>query len=199
MNQGPEVFKLYANCMPVKGARRSIICDLQKQRLRFIPNNLFYILTELADHSVADIKQKFEGKTDQTIDDYFALLVKEDYGFWCDEPENFLPLDLTWDRPEAVTNSIIDIDSSSCHDYTEIFTQLDGAGLPGSADKSLRSPLYESVGGNFAGLPAPAIAPPGPGYQVSARVDARNSLGVLSSLSTHFDHLGVFQSGKIYA
>ena len=128
MNQDLKVFKLYANCMPVKGARRSIICDLQKQRLRFIPNNLFYILTELADYSVADIKQKFEGKTDQTIDEYFALLVKEDYGFWCDEPEKFPPLDLAWDRPEPVTNSIIDIDSSSSHDYTEIFTQLDQLG-----------------------------------------------------------------------
>jgi SPASM domain peptide maturase of grasp-with-spasm system len=128
MSKGADVFKLYANCMPVKGARRSVICDLQKQRIRFIPNDLFHILTELADSSVVEIKQRFDGKTDKVIDDYFALLVAEDYGFWCDEPEKFPPLDLTWERPEAITNSIIDIDRSSRHDYTQIFSQLDDLG-----------------------------------------------------------------------
>jgi SPASM domain peptide maturase of grasp-with-spasm system len=128
MSQQQGVFKLYANCMPVKGARRSVICDLQKQRLRFIPNQLFYILTELADSSTVEIKKKFDGQREQLIDDYFALLVAEDYGFWCDEPEKFPALDLTWERPETITNSIIDIDRFSQHDYSQIFTQLDELG-----------------------------------------------------------------------
>jgi hypothetical protein len=70
MTQACEVFKLYANCLPVKGARRSTICDLQKQRMRLIPNDLFYILTDLAGLTTTEIKRRFNGSCDQVIDDY---------------------------------------------------------------------------------------------------------------------------------
>jgi SPASM domain peptide maturase of grasp-with-spasm system len=128
MMQASEVFKLYANCIPVKGARRSTICDVQKQRMRLIPNDLYYILTELAGLPAAEIKRQFDGNCDQVIDDYFAMLSDEDYGFWCDEPERFPQLDLSWQRPEAITNAIIDVDRSSKHDYDSLFSQLDQLG-----------------------------------------------------------------------
>ena len=128
MNQASEVFKLYANCLPVKGARRSTICDLQKQRMRLIPNDLFYILTDCAGLATTEIKRRFNGKCDVVIDDYFAMLTQEAYGFWCDEPELFPELDVSWERPEKITNAIIDIDSSSKHDYPSLLSQLDELG-----------------------------------------------------------------------
>jgi SPASM domain peptide maturase of grasp-with-spasm system len=128
MSQGAGVFKLFGNCVPVKGARRSVICDLQKQRMRFIPNDLFHILTELADLPADEVKRRFDDRAARVIDEYFALLVADDYGFWCDEPEKFPRMELTWQRPEAVTNSIIDVDGSSRHDYARIFAELDGLG-----------------------------------------------------------------------
>jgi SPASM domain peptide maturase of grasp-with-spasm system len=129
MNQASEVFKLHANCIPVKGARRSTICDLQRQRMRLIPNDLFYILTDLADLPLTEIKRRFNGSCDDVIDDYFAMLTDEAYGFWCDEPpERFPKLDLTWQRPETITNAIIDVDRSSKHDYDSLLTQLDELG-----------------------------------------------------------------------
>lgn len=128
MNQASEVFQLYANCLPVKGARRSTICDLQKQRMRLIPNDLFYILTDLAGMPTTAIKDRFDGNSDQVIDDYFAMLTAEGYGFWCDEPERFPKFDLSWERPEKITNAIIDVDSSSKHDYHSLFSQLDELG-----------------------------------------------------------------------
>src|SRR5215216_6299446 len=123
-----DVFKLYANCLPVKGARRSIICDLQTQRAQFIPNDLFEILTEFDGVPVSEIKEQFEETSESVIDDYFNLLVEQDYGFWCDEPELFPPLNLSWDRPDTVTNAIIDVDRTSKHDYSNIFSQLDALG-----------------------------------------------------------------------
>lgn len=128
MNQASEVFKLHANCLPVKGARRSTICDLQKQRMRLIPNDLFYILTDLAGLPTSEIKRRFNGDSDEVIDEYFAMLENESYGFWCDEPERFPKLDLTWQRPERITNAIIDVDRSSKHDYASLLSQLDELG-----------------------------------------------------------------------
>ena len=128
MTPANEVFKLFANCLPVKGARRSTICDLQKQRMRLIPNDLFYILTDLAGLPTTEIKRRFNGDCDEVIDDYFTMLTEEAYGFWCDEPELFPKLDLSWDRPEKITNAIIDVDRSSKHDYQSLLSQLDELG-----------------------------------------------------------------------
>lgn len=127
MNQTTEVFQLYANCLPVKGARRSTICDLQKQRMRLIPNDLYEILTEYAGLPTTEIKRRFNGN-DEIIDDYFTMLTEESYGFWCDEPELFPKLDLSWERPETITNAIIDVDRSSKHDYPSLLQQLDELG-----------------------------------------------------------------------
>jgi SPASM domain peptide maturase of grasp-with-spasm system len=123
-----EVFKLFANCLAVKGARRSAICDLQRHRMQFIPNDLFEILTEYKGLPVAEIKRRCGTRNEQIIDSYFDLLVKKGYGFWCDEPDRFQALDLSWKRAGKITNAIIDIDRSSTHDYRDIFLQLDGLG-----------------------------------------------------------------------
>ncbi len=128
MNQTSEVFQLYANCLPVKGARRSTICDLQRQRMRLIPNDLFYILTEFAGLTTTEIKRRFNGNSDEVIDDYFTMLTEDAYGFWCDEPELFPKLDLSWQRPETITNAIIDVDRSSKHNYPSLLQQLDELG-----------------------------------------------------------------------
>jgi SPASM domain peptide maturase of grasp-with-spasm system len=125
MIEEDKIFRLYANCISVKGARRSIICDLQHWRAQFIPNGLFFILTEYADKSIREIKQAYNGSHDQIIDSYFQMLLDEDFGFWCDEPDRFPKLDLSWERPETVTNTIIDVDRNSVHDYGHIFSQLD--------------------------------------------------------------------------
>lgn len=123
-----DLFRLFANCLPVKGARRSLICDVQKQRARFIPNDLFFILTERAGRTLSAIKNEYSEEDGHTLDDYFNMLVEEDFGFWCNEPENFPALDLAWDRPEKITNAIVDVDHASAHDYRQLFLQLDELG-----------------------------------------------------------------------
>ncbi len=129
LSAGAEpVFRLYACCVPVRGARRSVVCDLGRQTYRFIPNGLFDILTEHRDKTLAAIKLHFDHQDDRQIDSYFAMLLDEELGFWCDEPEAFPPLDLTWQAPERITNAILDIDQRSAHDYAAILAQLDDLG-----------------------------------------------------------------------
>jgi len=123
-----SVFKLYANCIPVKGARRSVICDLQTGRAQLVPNDCFMILTEFAGRTIGEIKAYYDNEQDQTIDEYFDLLVKEDYGFLCDEADRFPALSLDWERPEPITNAIVDIDRTSKHDFGAIFSELSELG-----------------------------------------------------------------------
>ncbi|HYL99127.1 MAG TPA: grasp-with-spasm system SPASM domain peptide maturase [Blastocatellia bacterium] len=128
MSYGEPTFRLFANCIPVKGARRSVICDLQLGRYDFIPNGLFRILTELRGLTIAEIKDLFDADQQSVIDGYFEFLRRERYGFDCRDPELFPELDLTWNSSAKVTNAIIDINSESNHPFAEIFQQLDALG-----------------------------------------------------------------------
>lgn len=124
MSQG-AYFRLHANCIPVKGASRSTICDLQRQRHILIPNGLHEILTAHRDSTVDEIKAAYDHQHDDVIDEYFEHLIQQGVGFWCDDPEAFPELSLEWDRPERITNALIDVDDDSTHDYASIFSQLD--------------------------------------------------------------------------
>jgi SPASM domain peptide maturase of grasp-with-spasm system len=122
------VFALFACCIPVKGARRSTLCDLQRGSFQFIPNGLYEILTEHAGKTAAGIKAAYHHEYDEEIDEYLDFLLGHEFGFWCDDPAKFPPLDLTWEAPERITNAILDVDAGSDHDYAGILAELDDLG-----------------------------------------------------------------------
>ena len=122
------IFRLFACCRPVRGARRSLICDLQRQTYSFIPNGLYDVLTQHDEQTVDEIKGYYDHVYDDVIDQYFAFLIEEEYGFWCDDPDLFPDLDLTWQRPEQMTHAIIDVDAGSAHNFERLLTQLDDLG-----------------------------------------------------------------------
>ena len=62
------------------------------------------------------------------MDEYFSFLLAHDLGMFTSEPERFPDIEMTWDRPEHITNAIVDIDRLSSHDYNSIFKQLDALG-----------------------------------------------------------------------
>lgn len=119
-----KTFRLYANCLPVRGARRSVICDVQRQRYSFIPNQLYTILAELRGRTVEEIKAVYSHSHDSVIDSYFEFLFGNGYGFYSDERDVFPALDLSWDHPAVITNAIVDVDAGSSHDYATLFKEL---------------------------------------------------------------------------
>jgi len=122
------IFRLYACCIPVRGARRSTICDLQRQTYYLIPNGLYDIVTRFRDSSLEEIKRGFDSSEHEIIDEYFDFLLDKELGFWCDDPICFPAIDLGWETPERITNAIIDTGPESNHDYKAIFNQLDDLG-----------------------------------------------------------------------
>lgn len=118
-----KYFILYSCCIPVKGARKSIICDLQRGKIVSIPNDLYYILQQVKSESINNIKEKFIEET-KTIEQYINFLYEKDLGFYCDDTLYFPDLNLSWDRPAVITNAIIDVDNKSNHPYEKIFEEL---------------------------------------------------------------------------
>lgn len=123
-----RILKLYGNCVPVRGATRSVICDLQFQRARLIPEALYVILTEFVDQPLDTIKANFGHKHDAVIDEYASALIRENYAFWTNDPLSFPAVELSWDSPALFTNAIIDVDKTSQHNFYELFREFDSVG-----------------------------------------------------------------------
>jgi SPASM domain peptide maturase of grasp-with-spasm system len=120
-------FKLFANCIPVKGYKFSIICDLQRHKYNYIPNEIYDILTKDLDLEINELKEKYP-KNFPTILDYFNFFSDEELGFFTDEPDHFPQLSTNFETPNLIDNSIIDISKTSNHNFSSIFNQLSELG-----------------------------------------------------------------------
>lgn len=119
-----KVFKLYANCIPVKGKNRSIICDLQRGNYEFIPNDLYTILKKYNGKKNTDeIKFIFENQYDDIISEYFDFLLQKEFIFYTAHPNYFPNMDMTFSYPFEISNAIIEIDSKT--DILKIVDSLD--------------------------------------------------------------------------
>ncbi|MCL2414464.1 MAG: grasp-with-spasm system SPASM domain peptide maturase [Bacteroidales bacterium] len=113
-------FMLYACCIPVKGAKRSIICDLQRDTFTYVTNEIFDMLNRPI--SLDKIKDSAE-KNDVTA--ILNYLKEQGIGFYTSNPENFPKIDFASnDFPEIVKNAIIDFDKNSDHNLLSIVEQL---------------------------------------------------------------------------
>jgi len=133
-------FRLFADCIPVKGASRSAICDVSRKNIKFIPNLFYEILIENKTKSVNELKAFYKHEYDQGIDQYFQALTEEAWGFWCDNPQSFPDIDLTWEFPAVISNAIIDINEHSKHDYHKLCTELNELGC-----QALQFRIYEKM------------------------------------------------------
>jgi len=116
-------FVRYADCIPVKGANRSVICDLRRHEYKYIPNSLYDILVKFQGETVYKIKEHHQHAYDDIIDEYVEFLVDNEYVFFDENPENFLKLNENFYSPSIITNCIIDIEKD-IPDFKSIFKGL---------------------------------------------------------------------------
>jgi SPASM domain peptide maturase of grasp-with-spasm system len=120
-----KFFNLFACCIPVKGATQSILCDLQRDTFVPIPNTLFFILSKYKNKSIGSIKSMFNNENDESIDEYFNMLVENNYGFFGDEPARFPAIDFSNEiEPDFISNAIVDYAPHLTHDLKKIADDL---------------------------------------------------------------------------
>jgi len=100
-------FKLFSNCIPVKGITQSIIYDLQLYRFEYIPNVLFGILQLSKEKSIEELKSFYKNEYDTGIDGYFNYLITKEFGFYTSEPDLYPDLDLSWESSFKITNCVL--------------------------------------------------------------------------------------------
>ena len=125
MKNNRHILKLFANCVPVKGIKRSIIYDLQRRTYKFIPNAMYVILSEHKNRTIDEIKFAFDNKYDEFIDEYVVFLINNEFCFFCDEPDNFLDIHFDWQSPLFITNAIMDFYENSNYNYLKFINEIE--------------------------------------------------------------------------
>lgn len=115
---------LFSDCIPVKGAKRSLLCDMQNNKFYYIPNSLVEILEAYRGKSLDYIKAQFEPNNHTIIDEYFQFLESNNLIFFTSRPELFPLMSLEWKSPSLITNLIVDFDEK-LHDFKNILQQLE--------------------------------------------------------------------------
>lgn len=104
-------FKLFTNCIPVEGIKRSIIYDLQREQYTLIPNALFSLLKKFNEHKILEVYKSFEISEHKILDSYFNLLIGNEYIFFSKDRfffKRFPELNLIKEKPCQISNSVIE-------------------------------------------------------------------------------------------
>ncbi|WP_064967623.1 grasp-with-spasm system SPASM domain peptide maturase [Tenacibaculum ovolyticum] len=106
-------FQLYANCILVKGANRATICDLQREEVFILPNEIADIINELNSKVSIDlIKKKHKEKDQKIIDEALFFLKEKEFGFYCDlEDFNLFPkLETSYNNTNKINDIILELE-----------------------------------------------------------------------------------------
>jgi len=101
------------------GANRCLVSDLERNSYSLIPKLLGDILSQSRNgFIIQEIVYKYakDDKKDQKIViSYFKRLYKLDLLIFTDFPEYYMPINMEWDYPGIISNSIIDINTDTEH------------------------------------------------------------------------------------
>jgi SPASM domain peptide maturase of grasp-with-spasm system len=123
-----KYFLLFSNCIPVKGANRSVIVDVQREEMFFIPNDFYELVKELNQDTYNEVCSAYDEESVEYLNNYIEYLISNELGFWTDTPSFFPAMSLNWDSPSIITNAIVDVKSDSNHPWKKIFNELEDLG-----------------------------------------------------------------------
>lgn len=123
-------FNLYSFCIPVKGIKRAVVCDLQRNIIQPIPLLLFEYLEKLK--TVDEPLEMLDSYTNiekNTINEYINFLYYNQFGFFTTNkpiaPD--IPM-LEYSDDSQITNAIVDFNRNSEHSLENILAQLSELG-----------------------------------------------------------------------
>jgi SPASM domain peptide maturase of grasp-with-spasm system len=124
------LLKLFANCLPVRGYNRSIICDIQRNNFDFIPNVLCDFLQKKNIFSLNILIESYGIENTIILEEYVTFLLEKDYCYEISETDLSLFPDLGMDylNPSVITNAILELDEINNDLINEIIAQLEMLG-----------------------------------------------------------------------
>jgi SPASM domain peptide maturase of grasp-with-spasm system len=134
-----------SNCIFVDGARRSIVCDLQRNCFDIIPKDLSRIVSKYQGKKIIEVYQDHGSADKEILDEYFDFLVENEYIFLSDhegDAKRFLPADIRHETYHQLYHAIIDISRDTDLELGKIVSELDQLNCESVL---LRFPEYASM------------------------------------------------------
>lgn len=125
---GDNYFNLHPHCIPVRGYKRSSICDLQREEIYYIPNEIADIL--MADNDLP-LELLFEKHSDHKdlLDEHIHYLIERGLGSIILNPVTSLNLTIpVTESTSYIDNAIVDIDDEHEVNFDIIFRALSQVG-----------------------------------------------------------------------
>lgn len=137
-----EIFLLYSNCKVVRGYSRSVICDLQRNKIFPVPNSLISLFENASQLYYKDIEKQLTTEEALIFSEYLQFLAGNELGFFSSklEAENFPVLSDEWDYPAVITNCIIDANEEIIFFHELFIRQLDTLGCQNLQIRFFKSP-----------------------------------------------------------
>lgn len=139
-----EVNKLYPvlfeNCRLVKGAKQSILCDLQRLEYYNLPSDIIGLLDLCNNFTVFEIMKKYDNLYDDIIKRNLLMLEEKEIIFFTENPSWFPPMELSWDNPSQHTNALIDYSEKLFENLDILINALENCGC-----QHVQFRIYETI------------------------------------------------------
>ena len=121
-----KIYRLFALCIPVKGYSRSMIVDINRHKIHYIPNSLYEIIKDNASKTLAQIVQKYGEEAKPILAEYFNFLESNELVFSLErfELKRFPKMPLHWDFPSVCANAVLDIGEHSKYNVLQALHKL---------------------------------------------------------------------------
>lgn len=122
-------FNLYSYCHPVKGCKRAVVCDLQRNIIQPIPLILYDFLEASRSGTYGALTRDMSPQERNAIEVYISYLYHNEFGYFSLKPidDSLIELPVIEDRGH-INNAIVDFSTASTHDLSPIVEELDSLG-----------------------------------------------------------------------
>lgn len=101
--------QLFANCIVVRGAKMSLVMDLQRHKIFRFSSDWLSILNSINQKAYSKLYAEYDKDNQSHLSELKDFIINNDIGFFTDIPNQFPAIKFIWDTPQRFTNAIIDI------------------------------------------------------------------------------------------
>jgi SPASM domain peptide maturase of grasp-with-spasm system len=108
MKNNPHYLIFLPCCLLVKGYERSVILDIQRNILDFIPNDLYKIFQKHNKQELSSILSQYEAEDQEIIQEYIDFLIKNEYAILGSEHDarHIVDLPVNYNYCGQITNCV---------------------------------------------------------------------------------------------
>lgn len=103
-------YVLFSFNIPIRGNGKSVIYNLQKSKLIFVPDVMIDFIESLKSSPILFVKQNLTADSLSLFDEYMEFLDQHQLGFYTTNRDEFPDLKLDWRVPNSIISCVIDFD-----------------------------------------------------------------------------------------